>query len=78
MAISLLYGRPLTRPTFFDARQRKIPLIFIDLRGRKCTEISPVLPAEFSLENAAETLESPQLARGAGTCGLGTLKKIHA
>lgn len=50
----------------FDALLRKIPLIFIDLWGRKCTGISRMLPAEFGLEKTAETLEFLQLDGSAG------------
>jgi hypothetical protein len=43
-----------------DAISRKMPPIFIDQRGGKCTGISWALPAEFRLEKQGETLELPQ------------------
>src|SRR4051812_32910251 len=46
-----------------------MPLIFIDQRGRKCTGIRRVLPAEFGLEKTAKTLEIPQLGGSAGRSG---------
>ena len=60
-----------------DALSRKIPLIFIDLRGRKCSGIGPVLPAEFGLEKTAETLELSQLGVYAGACGGSAAMPAH-
>ena len=60
---------PTDKAGISDGLPRKMPLIFIDQRGRKCTGISRVLPAEFGLEKTAETLEFPQLGGYAGTRG---------
>jgi hypothetical protein len=59
---------PIDKAGIFDALLREMPLIFIDQRGRKCTGISPVLPAEFGLEKTAETIELPQNGGYAGVC----------
>jgi hypothetical protein len=59
---------PIRKAGIFDALVREMPLIFIDQRGRKCTGISPILPAEFGLEKTAKTLEFPQVGGYAGIC----------
>jgi hypothetical protein len=65
MANSLLFGA-YDKAGVFDALRREMPLIFIDRRGRKCTGITAVLPAEFGLEKTAKTLELPQVGGYAG------------
>ena len=60
---------PIDKAGISGGLPREMPLIFIDQRGRKCTGIGQVLPAEFGLEKTAETLEFPQLGGCAGTFG---------